>query len=155
ERVRSRRRGRLGADARAPAPVPARAPRTSLDARERKPAGGGAPSRAAPSELRPHAARPRRRRSRLMPTWPRPVSRVATAALLAGAAGAAYLGLFALVQMAIGPATAWICALLAATVLGALFGFLQPVRRRAERWLETTLSAQHVRARERIRRAVR
>ena len=90
-----------------------------------------------------------------MPHWPRSTARAVTAALLAALAGAAYLGLFALLQVVIGPATAWIAALLAATVLGATFGFLEPLRRRVQRLLDATLSAHHVRAGRRIHRAVR
>ena len=90
-----------------------------------------------------------------MAQWPRATARAVTATLLAAVAGAAYLGLFALVQVLIGPATAWISALLAATVLGATFGFLEPLRRRVEPLLDATLSADRVRTRQRIHRAVR
>ena len=81
--------------------------------------------------------------------------RVMATALLAAAAGTAYLGIFVFVQASIGSATAWVSALLAAIVLGVAIGFLEPVRLRAERLLETSLFAGSLRAREEIHRVVR
>src|SRR5262249_49961582 len=155
DRGGSRRGGRLGPTRRSPPPLSARTARAGARRCRRKPAGGGEAARTPPPELRAHAARARRRGDRLMLAWAGSVSRAAAAVLFAALTGAAYLALFALVQMAIGPATAWISALLAATVVGAVLGFLEPVRRRVERLLEATLSEHHVRARERIHRAVR